>query len=120
MMFSDEKRFANNLVSSKRDGQMMAVQKATTEAHVGPGSYFAGARSDGWQKRSFSRREPMTPSKKSKELDRSDLYAHGVVTSYGAVAVPINSPKAMSPGPGYYDRDIFKSPKSMSSSVRSS
>ena len=88
---------------------------------IGPGSYFFNdveEERNGWKKKSFSRREPMTPSTKERNnsiLNRSDFYQQGVMTAYGAMAMPTSSPKARaSPGPGYYDGDILRSPSSKS------
>lgn len=116
MLFGDEKRFSKPLTPTKRDGQVFAVKVSqNTDDHIGPGSYFFNdveEQRNGWRKKSFSRREPMTPSSKEKanSLNRSDFYTHGVMTSYGAMAMPTQSPKRPSPGPGYYEKDIIRSP----------
>lgn len=118
MLFGDEKRFSKPVTPSKKDGQVYAIRVGqNTDEHIGPGSYFFNdveEERNGWKKKSFSRREPMTPSTKERNnsiLNRSDFYQQGVMTAYGAMAMPTSSPKARaSPGPGYYDGDILRSP----------
>lgn len=120
MLFGDEERFSKPMTPTKRDGQVYAVKVSqNTDEFIGPGSYYKNdveEQRGGWQKKSFSRREPMTPSSKEKAngLNRSDFYTHGVMTSYGAMAMPTHSPKRPSPGPGYYEKDIIRSPSSRS------
>lgn len=116
MLFGDEKRFAKPMTPSSKDGQVYAIKVASnTDKNIGPGCYFfseVDEQRNGWKKKSFSRREPMTPSTKERAngSSRSDSYTHGVMTSYGAMAMPTESPKRASPGPGYYERDIIRSP----------
>lgn len=120
MLFGDEKRFAKPMTPSSKDGQVYATKVGNnTDKNIGPGCYFlseADEQRNGWKKKSFSRREPMTPStnERANRLSRSDFYTHGVMTSYGAMAIPTDSPKRASPGPGYYERDIIRSPSGRS------
>jgi hypothetical protein len=121
MLFGDEKRFGKTLVNSSRDPQVLPIKPPSTEQHLGPGSYFTNDQEDvrnGWKKKQFSKREPMTPTRSDLSIfSRQDHYTHGVMTSYGAISVPVYSPKKDSPGPGAYDRDILKTPRGLNVSL---
>lgn len=53
----------------------------------------------GWARRSFSRKQPMTPQQR--KTDRNLHYTAGVLVSSG-IAIPGSEMSRMSPGPGYY------------------
>jgi len=113
MIFSDEPRFAKNAIAHPTNHQIHGFSKMETEKHIGPGVYFSTAEEDkrnGWTKKSFSNRQPMSPVKNSSpSQDRQDYYVAGVVNSYGAVAAPVSPMKRNNPGPGHYDGDIYAS-----------
>lgn len=113
MLFGDEKRFKRNYSASKQDKQIHAATAPAADEMIGPGSYFStnlDEQRNGWAKKSFSRRQPMTPpaSQRHSVFGRNDSFTTGVLTSYGALSAPM-SPKDVlnSPGPGYYDRNVF-------------
>jgi hypothetical protein len=111
MLFGDEARFAKSYVNSQIDKQVMGVKNFATEEHIGPGSYFHNdleEKRNGWGNRSFSRRQPMTPSKSSSS-SMSPRHNHGVITPYGAIAAPPSPHHAASVGPGYYNTSLFNS-----------
>ncbi len=112
MLFGDDKRFGKSFVPTKKDTQVLGVQAISTEEVVGPGSYHNTGleeQRNGWGRRSFSRRQPMTPPAKKPVFGRTDSFtAGGVVTSYGALSQPLSDKDIMdSPGPGYYSSSIF-------------
>ena len=105
MIFNDEPRFSKSLVQNPVDTSITGVTKSSTEAHVGPGTYLAQQfeeRRSGWQRQSFSKREPMTEPK-NKHISRSDYYVSGVIASNGTMATPASPARSQSPGPGYYE-----------------
>jgi hypothetical protein len=112
MLFGDDKRFGKSFVPTKKDTQVLGVQAVSTEEVVGPGSYHNTSleeQRNGWGRRSFSRRQPMTPPAKKPVFGRTDSFtAGGVVTSYGALSQPLSDKDIIdSPGPGYYSSSIF-------------
>lgn len=112
MLFGDEKRFDKTYVAHSMDSRIHGVKASATDETVGPGSYFSNGldrnERNGWIKKSFSRREPMTPPARYSVFGRNDSFTTGVLTSYGTLSAP-KSPKDVlsSPGPGYYDRSVF-------------
>lgn len=117
MIFGDEPRFQKSAVAHPLDRQIHGFAKLETDAHVGPGVYFSNGEEEkrnGWKSRSFSKREPMTPSKSPSS--RNDHYTAGVVTSYGALASPLSPRERSYPGPGHYDGDLMTSFSSKSGS----
>jgi hypothetical protein len=122
MMFGDEKRFKRTYTASSLDKRVHAVAAKSTDEMVGPGSYFAtdlDQQRNGWARRSFSRRQPMTPpaSQRYSVFGRNDSYTTGVLTSYGALSAPMSPRDVMnSPGPGYYEKNVFRFPDSPKSS----
>ena len=114
MIFSDEPRFSKKLVSHPVDGSISGVTKSSTEEHVGPGSYLAQQfeeRRSGWNKPSFSNRQPMQEPKNC-PISRSDYYTAGVLSPNGTMAVPASPARSHSPGPGYYEgpNSVFSFP----------
>lgn len=122
MLFGDSKRFNKPFVSSSADHQLHGVSSHATDDHVGPGSYFTHdmeQKRGGWKGSSFAHRSPMnTPNKSSDRgiFARSNSYTNVYMTSYGAVAhASTGNQKSTLPGPGYYERDIFKAYGTISS-----
>lgn len=122
MLFGDSKRFERPFVSSSADHQLHGVSSHTTDDHVGPGSYFAydmEQKRGGWKGSSFSQRPPMNSPNKASDrgiFARSNSYTNGHMTSYGVMAHSSPSmQKSSLPGPGYYERDIFKAHGTISS-----
>lgn len=97
MIFSDEPRFEKRFSINPTDKQMIGFRKSSTEDHVGPGSYLQTDISDmrnGWKKKSFSKRQPMTPP-------------GATITPYGTISYATNRQTQVSPGPGSYDKSNF-------------
>lgn len=110
MIFSDEPRFQKSAIAHPTNRQIHGFSKLETEAHVGPGAYFTNSaeeKRNGWASKSFSKRQPMTPSKTSSPANRNELYTAGVITSYGAIASPVSSKERLSPGPGHYEGNVI-------------
>jgi hypothetical protein len=113
MFFGDEKRFKKSYSVAKADKQLHAAVAPATDEMVGPGSYFntnVDQERNGWVKKSFSKRQPMTPSPSSRNsvFGRNDSYTTGTMTAYGTLSAPM-SPRDIlnSPGPGYYEKNAF-------------
>lgn len=116
MLFGDEKRFKKPLVPSGFDSQVMGINLyPSTDCNLGPGAYNTqelDAKRNGWVKNTFSKREPMTPPMRSPSeslLGRSSVYTNGVMSPSIGIALPVSKQpdRLMSPGPGYYDNDIY-------------
>lgn len=115
MLFGgDEQRFSKSFITSPKDKQLIGVATSSTESHVGPGAYYnpkIDEKRGGWSSNSFSRRSPMTPNKsnpRESSLSRTDSYITGVLTPHGTMASPLPKKDLLTPGPGYYERDVFQ------------
>lgn len=100
MIFGDEARGIH--LASCGDGLTAMVNQTKTEAHLGPGAYFVEQNESirgGWSKRTFSKREPMSPS--TRRTDRSHHYTSGVMMPSGSIAISASN-LLSSPGPGHY------------------
>eukprot|EP01038_Epipyxis_sp_PR26KG_P016697 gene16697-22839_t len=89
MLFGDEPRFSRNSIDVK--GEVLRFGKSVeTESHVGPGTYFSTELDEirnGWKKRSFSRKQPMTPPEGKNKYDQPTPgpghYSGNVLYSFG-------------------------------------
>ena len=104
MIFSDEARFSKHTVAACGDGLLAMVKDSQTDTHLGPGAYYVQQNESvrgGWQKRSFSKREPMSPG--TRVVDRNHHYTAGVMLPGGGIAEAAKMHSALSsPGPGHY------------------
>ena len=121
MIFGDEPRFHKDIVHHT-SGSLAGYKGSETDEHVGPGSYFAAQNEEsrylhsfdsliilrgflifrsGWQSKSFSKRQPMSPE--SRSVDRSFHYTAGVIVPTG-LALPGSPITRQTPGPGYYGK----------------
>ena len=107
MLFGDEKRFQKTYVAHSLDNRIHGVKAVATDECLGPGCYN---NDNGWIKKSFSRRQPMTPpaSQRNSLFGRNDSFTTGVLTSYGTLSAPMSPRDVLgSPGPGYYEKTVF-------------
>ena len=111
MMFADAPRFIGSPVALDNTQQIQGHTKPPTSLHVGPGAYFVNHNENirgGWIKKSFSKREPMSPPSGIR-VDRNHHYTAGVLIGTGIAQGGLN--QKPSPGPGHYGSPIVISPR---------
>lgn len=104
MLFSCEKRLSD-VVHINNDLSGIRVKSGDTNAEMlGPGKYYNSqeeAERNGWKRKSFSKREPM--SSPDHPRDRSMHYTSAVMYSTGLLSAPSSGGVIDSPGPGHYN-----------------
>ena len=125
MLFSCEKRFdKGDVVHINNDLSGIRVTSGDTSAEMlGPGKYYNSneeAERNGWRRKSFSKREPMSSPNHPK--DRSMHYTSAVMYSTGLLSAPSSGGVVDSPGPGHYNVNYssFDLPESKATTPRGS
>ena len=82
MMFADSPRFKNNNLSSLgQDCEIMGVASPSSSSpNVGPGAYYSSKlanQRNGWTKKSYSNREPMSP--RNDKVRKAESYVNGTI-----------------------------------------
>ena len=103
MLFGDAGRDAK--ITSSRTGDIGAHTKGNrTESHLGPGAYFTSHNENiraGWVKRSFSTKQPMSPTFEGKK-ERYKSYTQSAMSKKGSGLLSTGG-LDNTPGPGHYN-----------------
>jgi hypothetical protein len=121
MLFGDAARDTKVSVSNKNPDIGANVTASRTETHLGPGAYFTSHNENirgGWVKRSFSVKQPMSPTHVGERKERYRNYTDSVMSRKGEGLVAQGGFDSNStPGPGHYN--AYDQEMSMKQSPRS-